>query len=200
MRLVKFQRILPYFSTKYRFLSTLPSEEYSETPEYPPIVKLDRKSKKNRILVKWSEQIKQLNTVEEKQMKLNMPKFYGWKCLMFDDKLIPYNSMKFIQHCVRTHFKEVDQLPEFYNNVNVDYLLTDVKSSIEDIVAIELEGFKRNHEINKLNLDKAIQEDLISSSIAEHINRIIINQASNIQHLFNLQVNYFSTTYLSILT
>lgn len=190
MHLIKFQRILPSFTTKCRFLSALPSEEYTEIPEYPPILNLNRKSNKERKLGKWSEQIKQLNTVEEKQMKLNMPKYYGWKSIMLDDHLIPYDSMKFIQHCVRTHFKEVDQLPEFYNNVNVDNLLTDVKSSIEDGIAIELEGFKRNHEINKINLYKAVEEDLISSCIVEQINRIIISHASNLQHLFNSQVSF----------
>lgn len=142
MHLVKFQRILPSFSSKCRPLTTATNEEYTSTPEYPPILDLSPKSKKERKTVEWSEQIRAAKTVEEKQMKLNMPKYYGWKSIMLNDTLIPYNSMQFIQHCTRTHFKEVPQLPSFYGNINVDAATSELKLSIEDALAFEYESIK----------------------------------------------------------
>lgn len=139
MHLRKFHRILPKIPIKCRFLSVSQAEEYTETPEYPPIKSLDRKTKKREITQEWSQQIESVKTVEEKQIKLNMPKYYGWKSIMLNDQLIPYDSMKFIQYCTRTHFREIADLPEFYSSINVDSLIPEIKSAIEECLLFEYE-------------------------------------------------------------
>ncbi|GLV44027.1 mitochondrial ribosomal protein S30 [Carabus blaptoides fortunei] len=110
---------------------------------------------------------------------------------MLNDTLVPYNSMQFIQHCTRTHFKEVPQLPSFYTNINVDAAGSQLKASIEDALAFEYESLKRSHDITNTKLDKASEEDLISDSIIQQINRVVLNNLASTQtYIMDAQIDY----------
>lgn len=135
MNLIKLERQLCILKNNFRFASTLPSSEYTEYPEYPPIVDRCREAKKKREIGDWSQAIQKCRTVEEKQMKLNMPKYYGWKCIVFNDTKIPYNSMPLIQHCTRTHFK--NSLPTYYDSIVVDSLVNEIQPLIEEAILFE---------------------------------------------------------------
>ena len=43
--------------------------------KYPPILDLSRLAKNERKRVEWEEEVKKLTTVEEKLIKINMPRF-----------------------------------------------------------------------------------------------------------------------------
>lgn len=136
------------FITKtHRLLSTKPNlnnEEYTAQPEYPPIQDLSYECKQIRKRASWHEKIKSLNTIEEKLLEINMPKYYGYKSVILDDSKIPYNSMPLSQHITRTKFNEVLALPGIYqgNQEKVDTFYNNIKSEIEDALLFEYSGYK----------------------------------------------------------
>lgn len=116
-------------------------EEYTDEAQYPPILDLSYDANKLRKVQSWHEKIKSLNTIEEKLMELNMPRYYGYPCMMLNDRKFPYNSMPFIQYCTRTHFKE--NLPDFYNGFSEksQSFLGLIKSDIEEALEFEFSGY-----------------------------------------------------------
>lgn len=140
MNLIKLERHLCRFSSHFRPASTLPSTEYTEYPEYPPIEDLSYEAKKKKEVEDWSDKVRKCRTVEEKQMKLNMRKYYGWRCIDLNDVLIPYNSLPLIQHLTRSCYK--DALPKYYDNINVDTSAEELKPLIEDAILFEHDVLK----------------------------------------------------------
>lgn len=116
-------------------------DEYTETPEYPPIVDISLKARKSREQQAVHEKIRKLNTVEEKQIGLNMPRYYGFRSVMFKDDKVPYNAMPLVQCYTRTHFKLMDKLPDSYleTAAAADLTVKDIKSFVEDAIIIENE-------------------------------------------------------------
>lgn len=116
--------------------------EYTSTPQYPPILDLSlQKRIESKREVKHDE-IKAVKTVEEKQIKLNMPRYYGFKTHLFKEEKIPYNNLPLAQHVTRTHLIVDNNLPEFYNNIQIDELVKQLKSDIEELILMELEGYR----------------------------------------------------------
>lgn len=118
-------------------------EDYNEKPVYPPILDRSYKAKKIREYDSWHDKIKKLKTIEEKLLELNMPKYYGYKCIMLNDNKFPYNTLPLMQYSTKTNFNEVDSLPDFYsqNNNKVDNFLSNIKSDIEDAICFEYTGY-----------------------------------------------------------
>lgn len=116
-------------------------DEYTETPEYPPIVDMSLKGRKLREQQAVHEKIRKLNTVEEKQIGLNMPRYYGFRSVMFKDDKVPYNAMPLVQCYTRTYFKLIDKLPDPYleTAAAADLTVKDIKSFVEDAIVIENE-------------------------------------------------------------
>lgn len=116
--------------------------EYTETPEYPPILDMSLQKRKLREREIIYEKIKKLNTVEEKQIALNMPRYYGWPCVVLNEDKIPYNAMPLVQCYTRTHFIPSDKLPDSYSDtaLTAGEIANEVKAFIEDALCIESEG------------------------------------------------------------
>lgn len=129
-----------------RFSSVQPrqDDEYTSTPQYPPILDLSVEAKHKRFHEAKHEAIKAVKTVEEKQIKLNMPRYYGFKCYQFREDVAPYNTLPLVQHITRTHLKKSDGLPEFYGglNVDVDGIYDGLKGDVEEAILLEYEGIK----------------------------------------------------------
>lgn len=123
--------------------TALNQDEYTETPEYPPIVDISLKARKLQKRQAVHEKIKKLNTVEEKQIGLNMPRYYGFRSVMLKDDQVPYNAMPLVQCYTRTHFKLLDKLPDSYlETAAVTDTVKDIKSFVEDAIVIENEGIE----------------------------------------------------------
>lgn len=138
---VRFTQKLPI---SHRFSTAIiENEEYTATPNYPPILDLSYEKVKERKDEASYEEIKAVKTIEEKQIKLNMPKYYGFKCYMFDEDKIPYGQLPLVQHITKTHLMIKKQLPEYYNQINVDNLMGDIKTDIEEILSIEYNHHRR---------------------------------------------------------
>lgn len=117
------------------------NEEYTTVPQYPPILDLSYEKCKERKKAAVHEDFKHVKTVEEKQIKLNMPKYYGFKCYLFKEDFIPYNSLPLCQHITRTHLVEQNNLPDFYNEIDVDSLAENLKTEVEEMLLIEHYGY-----------------------------------------------------------
>lgn len=146
MHLIKVHRTFPklryLFTRSSSQVATQNQDEYTDTPEYPPILDMSLRARKLRQRQTIHQKIQQINTVEEKQIGLNMPRYYGWRCVMLKENDVPYNAMPMIQCYTRTHFKPMDKLPEVYDETaaTAEVAVKEVKTLIEDAIAFEMEG------------------------------------------------------------
>lgn len=114
----------------------------AERVEYPPILDMSRKARRLREEIAWHEEVKKLQTIEEKLLKVNMPKYYGWRTIVLNDKSIPYNALPYIKHYTRTQFEE--GLPKEWckhSPEQLDAMVNDVRKHIEDALVHHHRGF-----------------------------------------------------------
>lgn len=146
MNIIKIHRSIPKLKQVIIRLNSqvalLNENEYTESPIYPPILDMSLSSRKRREREELYDKIKNINTVEEKQIALNMPRYYGWVSIIFQENKIPFNALPLVQFFTRTHFKSIDQLPQFYTETSniADSIAQEIKSQIEDCLLIENEG------------------------------------------------------------
>lgn len=143
MALVRLNRSL-LRKISYRSIATtnIEDDEYTATPQYPPILDLSFKKRKDREKHAAHKEVETVPTIEEKQIKLNMPKYYGFKCHMFHENEIPYDQLNLVQYITKTHLIVNNDLPDYYKGVNVDKLCEDIKSQVEDALLIEHSGYR----------------------------------------------------------
>lgn len=153
-QVVRFRRTLPgkrkhnwpKDDKKDRFIVPPPLDSplnFTETPQYPPIRDLSFLGKRRQDREEWYEEMKDLNTVEEKLIKLNMPKYYGWKSYSICEGTLPYDPLPYAQFLTRTHVVPDYVLPAKYENiVNQETLNTLAKSmemQVKDLLLLEYE-------------------------------------------------------------
>lgn len=143
--------IVKRVSSQCRTLSTVAKHEtsvaereseYYDEPPYPPIREFPPKftdkvadTKRKRI-----EKIKNVETIEEKIIELNLPRYYGFKCLMMSDRL-PYDSLPYVQFCTNTEFVEEKSHVEEDEIQKVDEFLKLVKGELVESLEFEIDGF-----------------------------------------------------------
>lgn len=116
--------------------------EYSEVAEYPPIIDDEYRAKRSRRYLEWHEKIKKIGTIEEKLIEINMPRYYGYKCLMLDEKTFPYNTLPFFKYVTNTELVELETFKPNENEVkNIDNFLQLIKSDFADALEFELDGY-----------------------------------------------------------
>lgn len=137
-----FPRLKKIITRRQSQAALLDENEYTETPQYPPILDMSTQAKKLRERETLYQKIKEINTVEEKQIALNMPKYYGWKCILLNENKVPYNAMPLVQYYTRSHFIPVENLPEYYNETGeaADLVVQEIKALIEEAILIENDG------------------------------------------------------------
>lgn len=140
-----FNTVVKYGKQKRNSASAV-SEVKSEAkdvvePIYLPIEDLSSKSKWKKRKQAWHDEIKSLETVEEKLFKINIPRYYGWKSVILNEHVVPYNSLSYAQYITRTHIVKDSGLPAYYNNVisteQLDTMVQAIKSDIEDNIIFE---------------------------------------------------------------
>lgn len=117
--------------------------EIAPKVEYPPILSLSYAAKKERRRAAWHEQVKNLKTVEEKLIKINMPKFYGYQMMMLDDVTFPYNCLPYIQHWTRTLYE--DGIPNDWckrSTEEIDEHVKLLRGPIEDAIIFHYHDLK----------------------------------------------------------
>lgn len=129
-----------------RRLSTLTQasdkdDEWVEVAEYPKIKDCSFDKHRHWKNLSWYEKIKKIETIEEKLIEINMPRYYGFKCLLLGSQF-PYNTLPFIQYATNTEL----EIGEFHSSADpeeakrVDNFLGLIKSEIADALEFELDG------------------------------------------------------------
>ena len=95
------------YNRKFHGLPT--SEEYTAVAQYPKIPQFKNKEEASYAALK--SQIKSLKTVEEKQIYLNKPKYYGWYSCVMDIDRIPPDTLDLMQYATNTTIVK-NELPE----------------------------------------------------------------------------------------
>lgn len=163
-------------------------EEYTASPQYPPIRDPSYKKKLERGLDAKNIEIRNVKTVEEKQLKLNMPRYYGFKTFMFHEDYIPYNCLPLTQHATRTHLIQGKGLPEYYQNVSVENLET-ISKNVEEAILMEVDGLRKSYEVKEENLEDEDKANLKASAIVRSLNRVLNNSlAQQYPHIADSQV------------
>ncbi|XP_037039129.1 28S ribosomal protein S30, mitochondrial [Bradysia coprophila] len=162
-------------------------DEYTKEPQYPPILDLESKAIRLRNRQEWHDKIKNVKTIEEKLIGINMPRYYGFKSVMLNDHIFRYNSLPFFQHITRTQLVDAG-LPDCYNNLNekVDGLLGQVKSDVEDAVLFE---YTVKHEKKSFQkpLDPETENRNRTLRVVRQIHRTLMNSlAADCPHLLEV--------------
>lgn len=125
-------------------VAVVQENEYTESPQYPPILDMSLEARKLRERQSLHKKIQDINTVEEKQIALNMPRYYGWKCIMLQEDKVPYNALPLVQYYTRSHFVPIDKLPEVYNESgpSAETISQEIKAQVEEAIAIENSGIE----------------------------------------------------------
>lgn len=113
-------------------------DEYVEKAVYPEIFDVSKKAQETRARETWFKEIQDLKTVEEKVIKVNMPKYYGFESIMLNDQNFRYDSLRHLQHWTRTQFEP--SLPSDWckhSAEEIDALTNEVKSAIEDSLSFQ---------------------------------------------------------------
>ena len=106
--------------------------------DYPPVLDTSYKATKNRETERWHKLIQNLPTAQEKQLELNMSRYYGhWSCQLSSHD-VHYNHAEFVQFATRSNI--VEAWPDAYINLDtqVNKFLPSLKKKIEDILILEL--------------------------------------------------------------
>lgn len=115
----------------------------SEDVSYPKILDLSPRACKEREQIAWHEEVKKLNTIEEKLIKVNIPKYYGWQMMHLTDKHFAYNTLPYVQHYTRTQFE--DGLPKEWTKHSpeqLDAIVEGIKEHIEDVILFHHQEYR----------------------------------------------------------
>jgi small subunit ribosomal protein S30 len=120
------------------------ADEYSEVAEYPEIKERSipiLQANKQKV---WHEKIQKIETIEEKLIEINLPKYYGYKCLMLDNKTFPYNTLPFFKYVTKTEFVEAEShVPKTEEEAKkIENCLNVVRSEVLDAFEFELDGYQ----------------------------------------------------------
>lgn len=113
--------------------------EHADEAEYPEILDLSSTARKFRERVEWHEEVRKVKTIEEKLIKVNMPKYYGFQMMMLNEECLPYNCLPYVQHYTRTQFEA--GLPSGWckrSAEEIDSLVDEIKGHIEESVQFQL--------------------------------------------------------------
>jgi small subunit ribosomal protein S30 len=127
-----------------RSLSTALQQEVTKNEvEYPPIQDLSYPARRSRKIQQWYDKIQRCPTIEEKIIELNIKRYYGYKCIMMNEKRFPYNPMPFVQYVTKTDFQELnDGISDENEGKKIDSFLDLIKSDIVDAFEFELDSYK----------------------------------------------------------
>lgn len=119
------------------------SESNAKKVEYPPIMELTSKAFKEREKIAWHEAVKNIKTIEEKLIKVNMPAYWGLRTTPLENDEYHYNCFPHIQHWTRTQYE--DGLPNSWfkrSAEEIDGLVNSVREQILEAVSFQYRGFR----------------------------------------------------------
>lgn len=123
---------------------SLPAQQNAvKKAEYPPILDVAPKAVADREKLAWHTEVKNLNTIEEKLLKVNMPYYYGLRTTPLENDEYHYNCLPYFQHWTRTQYE--DGIPETWckqTTEQIDLFVAAVKEQIIDAIAFQYGGYR----------------------------------------------------------
>lgn len=110
---------------------------------YPPILDRSRSAVAEREKIAWHEAVKNVKTVEEKLIKVNMPAYWGLRTTPLENDEYHYNCFPHFQHWTRTQYEE--GLPNSWfkrSAEEIDGLVNKTRQQIIEAVAFQYSGFR----------------------------------------------------------
>lgn len=118
-------------------------QKSSEEVKYPPIVDQSKKAVQEREKMSWHEQVKKLETIEEKLIKVNMPAYWGLRTTPLVNDEYHYNCFPHFQHWTRTQYE--NELPKSWfkrSAEEVDGLINNVRDHIIEAITFQYQGYR----------------------------------------------------------
>lgn len=129
-----------YCAAQNAFLKTT---EYDEKVEYPPIIDQSKEAVKQREKMAWHEQVKKLNTIEEKLIKVNMPAYWGLRTTPLENDEYHYNCLPYFQHWTRTQYENGLPSGWFKRSAGeIDGLVDSVREQIIEAISFQYRGYR----------------------------------------------------------
>lgn len=170
------------------FSTALQEQSSPDAVQYPPITKNSFRERLKQKKLDEYEFIKKCPTIEEKIIQLNMPRYYGFKCLKMGDEWYPYNALPFVKYSTKTDFREVPlaiEDPEEAKRVEDFYNL--IKSDLVDALEFEASGYQ--HQTEKKS-PRQIHR-MKASAVVNHLNRVLTRTlGADNGHLHEADVDY----------
>lgn len=117
--------------------------KHANTVAYPPIVDQSPKAVSDREKIEWHKKVQDLNTIEEKLIKVNMPAYWGLRTTPLENDEYHYNCLPYFQHWTRTHYEE--GLPSNWfkrPTEEVDALINNIRDQIIEAISFQYQGFR----------------------------------------------------------
>lgn len=111
--------------------------------EYPPILDVSKKAVRTREKISWHDQVKAVQTIEEKLIKVNMPYYWGLRTIPLQNDEYHYNCLPYFQHWTRTQYE--DGIPETWSKQSpeeVDRLVALVRAEIVDAIVFQYGSYR----------------------------------------------------------
>lgn len=127
-----------YYATE-NAVEKIPEEKVS----YPPIVDRSKKAVIERVKISWHEAVKNVKTIEEKLIKVNIPAYWGLRTTPLENDEYHYNCFPHFQHWTRTQYE--DGLPSGWfkrSTEEVDGLVNKIREQIIEAVSFQYHGYR----------------------------------------------------------
>lgn len=137
-------RLNPGISLLKRYYAAQGAVEKREKKvDYPPILEMSRKAVKDREKMAWHEEVKKLNTIEEKLIKVNMPAYWGLRTTPLENDEYHYNCFPYFQHWTRTQY-EVGLPSSWFKHsaAEVDGLVNNIRDQVIEAISFQYQGFR----------------------------------------------------------
>lgn len=115
----------------------------AEKAEYPPIYDMAPPAVAERRKIAWHEAVKNLKTIEEKLLKVNMPYYYGLRTTPLVNDEYHYNCLPYIQHWTRTQVE--NGLPADWckrSKEEVGGLVNKIRDEFIEAILFQYQGYR----------------------------------------------------------
>lgn len=139
----------PILSLYQRYFATDIQQNENQS-KYPPILDLSKKAVEEREKIAWHEEVKRLDTIEEKLIKVNMPYYYGLRTTPLQNDEYHYNCLPYFQHWTRTQYES--GLPNSWfkqSTEEITGLVNAVKDEIIEAIRFHSTGIRYIHYLIK---------------------------------------------------
>ncbi|XP_032580726.1 39S ribosomal protein S30, mitochondrial [Drosophila sechellia] len=203
--MLKLNRVRQLRTTYKRCLAGQSQLQLNSTdaePVYPEIQDTSFKARKQKDAANWHEEIRQVPTVEEKMIKINMPRYYGFKVVDFNDSKIPYNALPLTQHYTRTVLEDLPSETEKkaqaqdseqeQQQPSEDGLFKAARGDVIDALEFAHDYYKHlEKQPNSVDSNPVERERILTQIIVEQLNRALLQSLSEeYKHLDELEVDY----------